>query len=124
MSKKKHEKDRMSLSYYYPSFSCFLCTFLFFLFSLRLCASAVNPPFPNTTQRIDNRRGAQTQREEKDSLTSHFSLVAARLRYTTIRRFLVFCARFSCSHFHKVLFRYRYRDSLSLSILSGFSDSE
>ena len=50
--------------------------------------------------------------------------VAARLRYITIRLFLVFCVRFSCSHFHKVLVRYRYRDSLSLSILSGFFDSE
>ena len=49
-------------------------------------------------------------------------LVAPRLRYITIRRFLVFCARFSCNYFHKVLFRYRYRDSLS--ILSGFFDSE
>ena len=27
--------------------------------------------------------------------------------YTTIRRFLVFLVRFSCSHFHKVLVRYR-----------------
>nr|VFJ57898.1 MAG: hypothetical protein BECKFM1743C_GA0114222_102126 [Candidatus Kentron sp. FM]VFK16589.1 MAG: hypothetical protein BECKFM1743B_GA0114221_104285 [Candidatus Kentron sp. FM] len=35
-----------------------------------------------------------------------------------------FYVRFSCSHFHKVLVRYRYRDSLSLSILSGFFDSE
>nr|VFK07147.1 MAG: hypothetical protein BECKFM1743B_GA0114221_100331 [Candidatus Kentron sp. FM] len=48
------------------------------------------------------------------------SLIAARLRYITIRRFLVFCERFSCSHFPNVLVRYRY----SLSILSGFSDSE
>ncbi|VFN00655.1 MAG: hypothetical protein BECKG1743F_GA0114225_105062 [Candidatus Kentron sp. G] len=31
---------------------------------------------------------------------------------------------FLWSHFHKVLVRYRYRDSLSLSILSGFFDSE
>ena len=43
-------------------------------------------------------------------------------RCTTIRRFLVFLVRFSCSHFHKVLVRYRYRDSLSLSILSGLFD--
>ena len=28
---------------------------------------------------------------------------------TTIRPFLVFYVRFSCSHFHKVLVRYRYR---------------
>nr|VFJ63093.1 MAG: hypothetical protein BECKFM1743C_GA0114222_103343 [Candidatus Kentron sp. FM] len=46
------------------------------------------------------------------------------LPYTTIRRFLVFLVRFSCSHFHKVLVCYRYRDSLSLSILSGLFDSE
>ena len=46
------------------------------------------------------------------------------LLYITIRPFLVFYVRFSCSHFHKALVRYRYRDSLSLSILSGFSDSE
>nr|VFJ52271.1 MAG: hypothetical protein BECKFM1743A_GA0114220_101006 [Candidatus Kentron sp. FM]VFJ59385.1 MAG: hypothetical protein BECKFM1743C_GA0114222_102452 [Candidatus Kentron sp. FM]VFK22542.1 MAG: hypothetical protein BECKFM1743B_GA0114221_108672 [Candidatus Kentron sp. FM] len=50
--------------------------------------------------------------------------VAAWLHCITIRRFLVFLVRFSCSHFHKVLVRYRYRDSLSLSILSGFFDSE
>ena len=43
---------------------------------------------------------------------------------TTIRPFLVFLVRFSYSHFHKVLVRYRYRDSLSLSILSGFFDSD
>nr|VFK11931.1 MAG: hypothetical protein BECKFM1743B_GA0114221_102154 [Candidatus Kentron sp. FM] len=46
---------------------------------------------------------------------------AALYYYPAISCFL---CTFSCSHFPKVLVRYRYRDSLSLSILSGFSDSE
>ncbi|VFN06705.1 MAG: hypothetical protein BECKG1743D_GA0114223_109031, partial [Candidatus Kentron sp. G] len=36
-------------------------------------------------------------------------LTRKRDYYTTIRLFLVFCVRFSCSDFHKVLVRYRYR---------------
>nr|VFJ44667.1 MAG: hypothetical protein BECKFM1743C_GA0114222_100157 [Candidatus Kentron sp. FM] len=46
------------------------------------------------------------------------------LPYTTIRRFLVFLVRFSCSHFHKVLVRYRYRSYRACSIASSDIDSE
>ena len=44
--------------------------------------------------------------------------------YTTIRPFLVFCVRFSCSHFHKVLVRYRYRSYRAFSIASSDIDSD
>ena len=57
-------------------------------------------------------------------LPNIYSPMNLLLPCTTIRRFLVFLVRFSCSHFHNVLVRYRYRDSLSLSILSGLFDSE
>ena len=43
---------------------------------------------------------------------------------TTIRPFLVFYVRFSCSHFHKVLVRYRYRSYPAFPIASSDIDSE
>ena len=42
----------------------------------------------------------------------------------TIRLFLVFLVRFSCSHFHKVLVRYRYRSYPAFSIASSDIDSD
>ena len=61
-------------------FLVFCARFYSLLFSLRLRASAVINSLCGVWERRINRRGAETQREEKDSLTSHFSLVAARLR--------------------------------------------
>nr|VFJ46359.1 MAG: hypothetical protein BECKFM1743A_GA0114220_100362 [Candidatus Kentron sp. FM] len=51
-------------------------------------------------------------------------------RYTTIRRFLVFFARFSCSHFIRYWFaidiaiRYRYRSCPAFPIASSDIDSD
>ncbi|VFM95809.1 MAG: hypothetical protein BECKG1743E_GA0114224_100203 [Candidatus Kentron sp. G] len=50
--------------------------------------------------------------------------VAAPPRYITIRPFLVFLVRFSCSHCHKVLVRYRYRSYPAFSIASSDIDSD
>ena len=46
------------------------------------------------------------------------------LPYTTIRRFLVFLVRFSCSHFHKVLVRYRSYPACSIASSDIDIDSE
>nr|VFK19538.1 MAG: hypothetical protein BECKFM1743B_GA0114221_106271 [Candidatus Kentron sp. FM] len=80
--------------------------------SARSWTAGPNTANPNMAERLREPSARQTRGEQNGIL------------YTTIRRFLVFLVRFSCSHFHKALVRYRYRSYPACSIASSDIDSD